>query len=435
MLGKKIRVITLFLFFSSSLAVSQKKSSIVDTKVDHSKLDLITFLPNKVSSLSSTTADILPNCKGIPSVKGKQDLKLQLIAKGFDSLTDIVFAPEDNDRIFVLEQNRAQIRVIYKGAVLPKPFLDISRLTSTGGERGLLGMAFHPAYAKNKKFYLYFTNNKGSVEIVEYKGGAIPNEADPKTKRTLLIIDQPASNHNGGAIRFGHDGYLYLGVGDGGFGGDPFGKIGNAQNLNTLLGKILRIDVDNQDSGLEYAIPKDNPYAAHSDYPKEIFHWGLRNPWRMSFDRKTGDLWIGDVGQNLAEEINIAPFGSKNLNFGWRCKEGILHFKDDANCAKADLVDPVVHLKQDHKNPPFFCSVMAGHMYRGCAMPDLHGTFFFGDYCRKQIYSFNWNGKTGSQSKTLPNISMSNLTSWGEDNDGELYLVNGVGEVYKIVPE
>lgn len=403
----------------------------------HDKMELVTMRDSTVPSRESKSgvqSHVPGRCQGVVPVTGRPGLQLKPIAMGFGPLTDIAVAPGDASRIFVTEQHKGTIRIIRNGQILGQPFLDIGATISRGGERGLLGMAFHPDYRRNRKFYLYLTGRQGEVRVVEYRTTTHPDLAEPTSARTILVIPQPEANHNGGAIRFGPDGYLYLGVGDGGGGGDQHGVIGNAQDPKTWLGKILRVDVNTPSSQSSYAIPPNNPFVRHAGFLPEIVYSGLRNPWRFSFDRQTGDLWIGDVGQDRAEEINFAPRGRFGFNFGWRCKEGLLPFGGDKHCRSQSLRDPVLHLKHDRRQPQRFCSVMMGFRYRGCKMPDYHDTVFYGDYCLNHLRSFRWDGQRASREQKVPNSSIVLLTSWNEDHQGELLLTTGQGYVYGLVP-
>lgn len=372
-------------------------------------------------------------CEGVTPVTGEPQLSLfPIIETGLTRLTDIAFPPGDSRRFFVLEQHVASIRVIKDGQLIATPYLDLKGKVSKSNEQGLLSLAFHPKYASNRRVFIYYTALDGTAKLDEILTSAgDPEKADETSQKNLLSISQPEENHNGGAVRFGPDGYLYLGVGDGGGGGDNHGAIGNAQKKDTLLGKMLRIDVDKQDPGKAYAIPAGNPFVNDADFLPEIVHWGLRNPWRFDFDRQTGDLWIGDVGQNAWEELNYVPAGQKGLNFGWRCREAFEPYTEDAHCASETFVDPVLA-----KSIPSdgFCSIMPGYVYRGCKMPGYHGSFFYGDYCNKQVFQLQLLGGQVFSDSTLSEISVANLTSWGQDAQGELYVVTGKGTIYRLDP-
>ncbi len=347
--------------------------------------------------------------------------------------------PGDFDRLFIVEQRgsagtstRADIRIMdLKTHVMrPKPFHTISPV-NTSSEEGLLGLAFHPNYANNGYFFTYHTNSSGNNVVTRWQvSGTNPDSANPLSATTLFTINHPIeSNHNGGWIGFGPDGYLYIAVGDGGGGGDTNN---NGQNLNTMLGKMLRIDVD---SGSPYAIPPSNPFFG-GPQEQRIFYWGLRNPWRNSFDRLTGSFFIGDVGQNLWEEIDWRPAAdSGNINFGWRLREGLHCFNPSSNCDPLGITTDPIH-EYSHSAG---CSITGGYSYSGCAIPDLQGTYFFGDYCEGTVWSFRYNGITKSdfQDRTaeLDLLSTTSLVSFGEDNYGEIYLIYQSGSIYKIVPD
>ncbi|MGB5105229.1 MAG: PQQ-dependent sugar dehydrogenase [Candidatus Zixiibacteriota bacterium] len=372
-------------------------------------------------------------------LEAQTPIKADLI---ISSLTRPVFAtspPGDLQRLFIVEQRgsggtaaRADIRImnLTTHAMYPKPFHTISPV-STSSEEGLLGLAFHPNYANNGYFFTYHTNSAGNNVLTRWQvSGANPDSANPASGTPLFTISHPVEdNHNGGWIGFGPDGYLYIGVGDGGGGGDPNN---NGQNLNTMLGKMLRIDVD---SGSPYAIPPSNPFFG-GPQQQEIFYWGLRNPWRNSFDRLTGNLFIADVGQNQWEEIDWRPASdSGNINFGWRLREGAHCYNPSVNCDPLGITIDPIH-EYSHGSG---CSVTGGYSYSGCAIPDLQGTYFFGDYCQGTVWSFRYDGisKTEFQDRTaeLGLTSTSSLVSFGEDNYGEMYLIYQSGQIYKIVPD
>jgi glucose/arabinose dehydrogenase len=323
-------------------------------------------------------------------------------------------SPDDTNRLFVVEQD-GRILMVKGDAVLPTPFLDIARKLSTGGERGLLGLAFHPHFSSNGRLFVNYTRAQdGATVIAEYHASSNSNQAT-LDESVLLVIPQPYGNHNGGMIAFGPDHYLYIGMGDGGSGGDPENY---AQNRNELLGKFLRIDVDQH---RPYGIPPDNPFVKGNGRP-EIFAWGLRNPWRFSFDRETGDLWAADVGQNAWEEIDVIKMGK---NYGWRLLEGTHCFNPATNCRQApEFVDPVTEYAHEQDR----CSVTGGYVYRGEKIPDLVGTYVFGDFCSGEIWGYR-NGET--QILQSPDLQIS---SFGQDRDGELYVLGYGGEIFRMVP-
>lgn len=368
------------------------------------------------------------------------------VATGLASPLFVTHAPNDYSRIFVLEKP-GRIRIIKDGALLPTPFLDITDLVGAGGsEQGLLGLAFHPDYQKNGYFYVNYTNSGGHTIIRRYTVTADPDIADPDSGVRITRVDQPFSNHNGGWIAFGPDEYLYVALGDGGSGCDPGQR---AQDLTQLLGKMLRIDVDGDDfpdsPNENYAIPKNNPFVGTGNR-EEIWAYGLRNPWRNSFDRLTGDLYIADVGQGVVEEINfqsvVSPGGE---NYGWDCREGTQCSTvsdcttSGCDCEAGGYVDPIQ--EYTHGGSPFRCSISGGYVYRGCAIPDLDGVYFYADYCSGQIWSFRYDGTTVTEfiERTAeldpPGAAVLNqITSFGEDAFGELYVCDQGGQVYKIVP-
>jgi glucose/arabinose dehydrogenase len=348
-----------------------------------------------------------------------------------------VAAPDGDDRLFIVEQ-RGIIKVLENGAVLAVPFLDIDALVpdiSGNDERGLLGMAFHPGYAANGRFYLDYVNLAGNTVIASYAVSANPNVADPASAAILLTIDQPFQNHKGGTIQFGPlDGYLYIGMGDGGSGGDPGNR---AQSDDVLLGKMLRIDVD----GIPpYAIPSTNPFAGPGLPLDEIWAKGVRNPYRWSFDRLTGDLWIADVGQSSWEEIDFEPAGSAGgRNYGWRLMEGTHCYQPATGCNDGSLILPIYEYSHDAGR----CSVTGGCVYRGSQIPSLAGTYLFADFCSDQIWSFRYDGtsltdfaeRTGELAPG-GGLAITDIAAIAEDGHGEVYIVDrgtgSDGEIYKI---
>jgi len=368
----------------------------------------------------------VPSCD---VVEGQPPLGLVEVATGFD-MPVYVTSPPGDPRLFVLEKTGA-VRIIEDGLVLPEPFLDVSvpSITELGDERGLLGLAFHPDYAQNRKLYVFYTDPGSDTVVEQYLASeANPNLADPASATEVFFLDDFAGNHNGGTIQFGPDGYLHIGIGDGGNANDPMDY---GQNLDVAFGKILRIDVDE----LPYTIPADNPFAGATAGLDEVWAYGLRNPWRWSFDRMTGDLYIGDVGQGAWEEWNVEPAGSPGgVNYGWNDREGAHCFEPDPGCATDGRVDPVYEVSQDEG----VCSAIGGYVYRGCQMPGYHGTYFFADYCAGWVRSFTWDGAGGYDNFTeWPSLGGGgDLVSFGEDANGELYLVRqDTGQIMRIVPE
>lgn len=324
-------------------------------------------------------------------------------------------SPDDTNRLFVVEQD-GRILIVKGDRVLTTPFLDISKKLSTGGERGLLGLAFHPHFSSNGRLFVNYTRAQDRATVIaEYHASSNPNQVI-RDESVLLIIPQPYGNHNGGMIAFGPDHYLYIGMGDGGSGGDPENY---AQNPNELLGKFLRIDVDQPPP---YGIPPDNPFVKEHGRP-EIFAWGLRNPWRFSFDQKTGNLWAGDVGQHAWEEIDVIK---KGKNYGWRLLEGTHCFNPETHCRQVPhLVDPVTEYAQEQGR----CSVTGGYVYRGEKIPDLVGTYVFGDFCSGEIW-----GYLDGETRILQSTDLQ-ISSFGQDRDGGLYVVGYEGEIFRIMPK
>jgi glucose/arabinose dehydrogenase len=361
-------------------------------------------------------------------------LAVQPVVSGLDGITSVTNAGDG--RLFVTEQP-GRIRIILQsgqnGAVLPAPFLDVSSLLVSGGEQGLLSVAFHPQYAQNGLFFIFYTDRNGTDIIARYHVSADANRADPASGRILLSIPEPYANHNGGELQFGPDGYLYAGVGDGGAGGDP---ACNAQQGVNLLGKLLRLDVDTHaDTPPYYAIPPDNPFRSGSPLPAEVWAYGLRNPWRFSFDRKTGDLWIGDVGQGVREEIDFQSAGSPGgQDYGWKIMEGSLCFGRDAcpvstpACGSASFTSPV--LEYDH-GPE--CSVTGGYVARSPSLPNAYGAYFFGDFCSGRVWTAERQGAAW-QVRVLP-TRVPSLSTFGQGSDGELYAASLDGTLYRIVPQ
>jgi glucose/arabinose dehydrogenase len=334
-----------------------------------------------------------------------------------------IYSCGDN-RMFILEKNQADIEIVDLNGAYIGTFLDLTGLVSTGGERGLLGLAFHPDYAQNGFCYVNYTNTAGNTVIARYHVSSNPNVADAASATILLTITQPFSNHNGGHVAFGPDGYLHIGMGDG---GNAFDPNANSQNPLALLGKMLRIDVDN---GTPYSIPPTNPFFGQNDTLPEIWALGLRNPWKFSFDRLTGDMWIGDVGQNAWEEIDFQPAGLGGMNYGWRCYEGNAS-GNLSNCQAQSFYDFPVYV-YSHASPDNFCSITGGVVYRGTQYPAMQGVYFFSDYCSSTIHSLTPNGNGGFAQNVL-GASSNSIVAFGEDVNGEVYVVSNAGPIYKLV--
>ena len=345
------------------------------------------------------------------------------MAAGFDAPLDLQ-TPGDKARLFVVEQ-AGRIRILQGSSILPAAFLDLRGRVSGGSEQGLLGLAFHPGFAQNGRFFVNYTDLQGDTHIAEFRGTS--DLADPASERTLLFVRQPFENHNGGGLVFGADGLLYVGLGDGGSAGDPFA---NAQTLSTPLGKLLRIDVD---GAAPFAVPAGNPFLASPGAVPAIWAYGLRNPWRFAFDRATGDLYIGDVGQNEVEEIDVELAPRRGgQNYGWNITEGTECFKPSVGCVRDGLTLPILEYHHDEG-----CAVTGGGVYRGCRMPGYAGTYFYGDFCSAFIRSFRLvNGQAAEQRDWTAALGpgIDRITSFGTDAEGEVYVVDQDGEIYKIVP-
>jgi glucose/arabinose dehydrogenase len=358
------------------------------------------------------------------------DVALRPVGAGFDNPVLLTNAGDGSRRKFVVEQT-GYVRIL-SGGPSGTPFLDVHAQIVCCGERGLLGLAFHPSFATNGKLYVNYTRAADGATVVdEYRVTTNKNNVDENaTRRQLLVIGQPYENHNGGGMAFGPDGYLYIGMGDGGSGGDPGDR---AQNLNSLLGKMLRIDVNGTSSGKAYRIPSTNPYVG-KDGLDEIWAYGLRNPWRWSFDRVTGDLWIADVGQGTWEEVNRSTAvsgGGRGVNFGWDDMEGRHCFEPMSGCLTAGRALPIIeyaHAVSGAHN----CSVTGGYVYRGVHYLLLRGGYFFADYCSQRIWAVSATASSPAVATLLP-ISAPNIASFGQDEDGELYVVSHGGSISQIV--
>jgi glucose/arabinose dehydrogenase len=342
------------------------------------------------------------------------------IARDLPLPTSIKSAGDGTDRLFVTLQE-GQIRVLEDDQLLPEPFLDVSQLVSCCGERGLLDVAFHPSYGENGLFFVNYTDVEGHTVVARYRVSDDPNRADADSAEIVFRVEQPFGNHNGGQTKFGPDGYLYIALGDGGAGGDPQN---HGQNTMTLLGSLLRIDVD---GGEPYLVPEDNPFVGVENAHDEIWAYGLRNPWRFSFDRESGDLWIADVGQNTREEVNVQPASSPGgENYGWNIMEGSLCFPPGSDCDPSGLVLPVLEYETGEN-----CAVTGGYRYRGEDIPALEGAYLYGDYCSGRIWGASQENGAWS-SEELLHTSL-RITSFGEDERGEIYLANHGGTVHRLV--
>jgi glucose/arabinose dehydrogenase len=336
------------------------------------------------------------------------------VAGGFSQPVFITNAGDGSSRLFVVER-QGTIRIISGGSTLRDPFLDIrSLITASGQEQGLLGLAFHPRYRENGRFFVYYTARNGDNTVEEYRVSSDPNRAEATATARLLSIRDFASNHNGGMLAFGKDGFLYAGTGDGGGAGDPQRT---AQNRDHLLGKVLRLDVD---GGRPYAVPQSNPFVNTSGARPEVWAYGLRNPWRFTFDRQTGDLWIGDVGQNAIEEINFQPANSRGgENYGWSTMEGSQCFRPSSGCITTGLVLPVTEYARSGGR----CAVIGGYVYRGQASPAMNGAYLYGDNCSGQVWSLQRDASGAWQSEERLDTDLL-ISAFGEDEAGEIYALD-----------
>jgi glucose/arabinose dehydrogenase len=363
-----------------------------------------------------------------PLATGPDALALEPVVDGLDTPTGIVAPGDGSGQLHVLEQP-GRIRVIERnGSLRAEPFVDLRSRILTGFERGLLGLAFHPDYARNRRLFVHYSRaGDGATVVSELRAAADGRTADPASERVLLLVTQPFANHNGGQIAFGPDGYLYIGLGDGGSGGDPYG---NGQNTNVLLGKILRIDVDTDPApGGTYAIPSDNPFAPGGVRPgggaPEVWAYGLRNPWQFSFDPEEGALYIGDVGQGRWEEVNRQPADSRGgENYGWAVMEGRHCFV--ADCDQAPYVKPIAEYSHD-----LGCSITGGHVYRGTRQPELVGIYVFGDYCSGRVFTLQVDEGTVHPKEVLE--SGLSITAFGVGEDGEIYMAHAGGSIHRVV--
>ena len=354
-------------------------------------------------------------------------VQFELVASGFFRPVYVTHANDDSNRLFVLEQG-GKIIIVDNGFVGNQPFLDISSLltwdvNADGGtgytERGLLGLAFHPEYVDNGQFFVFYTDTEGATVVARYQVSTDPHIADASSAEIILKVSQPYANHNGGHIDFGPDGYLYIALGDGGAANDPLGA---GQNKDILLGSILRIDVD---SDSPYAIPADNPFV--DSVAPEVWAYGVRNPWRISFDRASGDMYFGDVGQNLWEEINFQPADSMGgENYGWNAYEASQVF--NGGVPAEETVFPIAEYNHD-----LGCSITSGYIYRGETLPDFDGVFFYGDWCTGNVWA-SYRDVSGTWQSSLFTQTAFQIAAFGEDEAGELYIVDYSGDLYRIVP-
>ena len=383
------------------------------------------YAPQPTIQTIDVSAGATANASVIYAAAGALRLALQEAASGF-SAPVFLTAPAGDSRLFIVEQ-AGTIRIVQNGNLLPAPFLDITSRVASGGERGLLSMAFSPHYENDGLFYVYFTDLNFDIAIERYKvSSGDPNLADPAPLRILTIAHRDFPNHNGGLVAFGTDGYLYIGTGDGGSGGDPFG---NGQNLNVMLGKMLRIDVSNASATQPYAIPSSNPFVGQPNRLGEIWAYGLRNPWRYAFAPETGLLYIADVGQDRIEEVDVAAAATAGLNYGWNITEGSLCYPSDP-CDKQGITLPVLEYAHDASGG---CSIIGGRVYRGSAIPELRGRYFYSDLCSGWLRSFVYSNGTAAEQIDWGIVNVGQIYSFGEDAQGELYMLASTGKVYKIV--
>ena len=367
------------------------------------------------------TPTLVPTPNASPAFPDPAGFAWVPVVSGLALPVDIQNAADGSGRLFIVEK-RGRILILVNGKILPAPFLDISgEVGSQHDEQGLLGLAFHPDYAHSGLFFVNYTDGNGNTVIARFHVATDdPNRADPASEVDVLRVNQPFDNHNGGGLAFGPDGFLYIGLGDGGSEGDP---LRTGQDLQTMLGKMLRIDVDHGD---DYSIPPDNPFVKSGGLP-EIWAYGLRNPWRFSFDPLTGNLYIADVGQDAWEEVDFVPAGTPGgLNFGWSYFEAMHPYQGQppANAAFAGPVSEYSHADG--------CAVTGGYVYRGAALPEWHGVYFYGDYCSGNIWGLLQPGGKDQQAKILFTTA-AKITTFGVDEAGEIYLADyGAGMLLRL---
>ncbi len=385
--------------------------------------------PASVVATPTSTEQVPAKADVVQAAPGDANIALSLRASGRSNPVFITSAQDGTSRLFIVEQT-GKIKVVKPdGTVRSTSFLNLKGQVSGGFEQGLLGLAFHPNHETNRKLYVNYTNLSGNTRIVEYRASSSnPNIVDTSTKRTILKINQPYDNHNGGMLAFGPDGYLYIGMGDGGDSGDPGNR---AQNKNSLLGKMLRININGSMSNKNYLIPSGNPYVG-VDGANEIWQIGLRNPWRFSFDRANGNLWIGDVGEVDWEEIDratsTASGAGRGINWGWRRLEGTHCYNPSSGCNTSGKTMPI----NEYGHGSGRCSVTGGYVYRGSAIPALVGGYVFGDFCTGEIWVID-SSASSPATKTLLLDTSHSISSFGENASGELYVVDRTGRVYAIV--
>lgn len=368
-----------------------------------------TAVPETTTTSATTTTMPLAELLGV---------ELELVAE-LPAPPLVIAAPESDTRLYVAQRDGVVVVIEPSGAVRGEPFIDLSDVVKAGGvEQGLLGMAFHPGYNDNGRFFVYYTDDADDTVLVEYTASPDAAVASPTTAREIMLFDQPTDRHNAGALAFGPDGYLYVAVGDGGDGGH------NGQKSDTLFGTILRIDVDNGDP---YAVPADNPFVDGGGAP-EVWAYGLRNPWRFSIDDETGLVYIGDVGQADREEIDVVSLDDPGANFGWIYLEGSMCFRAP-ECRDVPTTLPVVEYPHSEG-----CSVTGGLVYRGAAIPELDGTYFYSDWCRGWVRSFRYVDGEVIEPQEWPELNGGQVNSFGTDSSGEIYLGMWDGAVYRVAP-
>ena len=382
----------------------------------------------------------------------EKNLSSVLIGDGYKKPVFITSYPNNAKLLYIVEQ-AGLIKIINDGKKLSRPFFDINKRVVNpnrpGDERGLLGFAFHPNHTNNGKFYINYMDNDGNTIVSEFSTNS-ELRANHKSERIILKLKQPYGNHNGGDIQFGPDGYLYISIGDGGKAGDPLNA---GQDLSSLFGKIIRIDIEQK----PYGIPKSNPFFGQKDKREEIWAWGLRNVWRFSFDKQTGDKYLADVGQNKWEEVNFEPASSKGgLNYGWRIMEANHCYDPKENCPTEGLIKPIIEYPNDANHPAFAfriieelsfsetdvegCSVTGGYVYRGQKIKSMQGQYIFGDYCSGNIWTLKVvNGKAINFKNRTEEINIGGgefttyISSFGQDSDGEIYIIDYNGGIYKLI--
>ena len=377
----------------------------------------------ETGTIAAETTQTEPPATGT-AAQARRGVRLAPVGR-FDAPLFVTSPPQDQRRLFVVEQG-GKVRVVRGGRTLAQPFLDVSSQVTSGGEQGLLSIAFPPDYAESGRFYVYFTDRDERQRIVEYRRSAQSEDrADPSSARVVLVMDDPEANHNGGQMTFGPDGLLYVATGDGGGANDQHGSRGNAQDLGSLLGKLLRID-PRADGDRAYRVPASNPFVGRDGAQGQVYAYGLRNPWRFSFDRATGALTIGDVGQNEIEEIDYVAKGKgRGANFGWRPFEGSKRIFDEP---APGAVKPVL----EHAHDSGFCSITGGYVVRDPSLPALRGRYVYGDFCEGKLRSARLTTRGARERKVLPLKKVGSLASFGEDARGRVYVVSLEGPIYRL---